>query len=1080
MKVFYQIPQLGKPIARLAVALSFWFFSFLPKGIYGHVGHNTKTAETEHSHVALSPSAPLEDLVLEQWGVAEGLPSDLINDLEISRYGYLYLATYSGLARFDGVGFKLTNSDDWKGLVGGVTALAEDDSGALWIGANGGGVNRLQNGKWSVWDTDHGLPSAHVDVLHIDSRDNLWIGTKAGLCRMTIGSDLIERLPLSEGEDMVRLIFEDSTGFIWVGMHSQGLFKLDVNGKVVSHFADIPGIDDLQVLSIAEDGFGVVWVGTTDGLARYENEIWTSYSINDGLSGNTVSSLLYDPGSGLWILTEGGLSRFREGAFSTLSSLEDRSVLVGDIALDREQSLWIGTWKGLFRVRSSLFGVIDEDDGLGGTAVNFVYEDDYGIIYFGGSGFLNSQSSEGELFSIHPDVFGDVVVRDCLVDPQGRIWVMTHNGVYLLDGEEVVHFTTEDGLKSNLARDCWMDQSGKLWVATMGGISFFQDGEWHSLEKENESFSGGAFISLTADSRGRLWFTTDSGGIHIWDHEKMTVLRKADGLPSDLAFRLSEDIEGNMWVATNNGLACVFSNGEIGVLSTADGLPDAVILQALVDPQDQIWLLTNFGIYVGSRHDVLNKMQGGDAEIRFRHLTIFDGLPDEGLAPGASQSIVDSRGRLWLSSWNGIAYLDTGDIATNPYPPLTQISSLQVDELIWEGSSLNGETLVLEPNPRKVTISFSAMGLRSPAQTYVEAYLEGFDTDWTAMGSARSVTYTNLNPGTYTFKLRAENEDRISGLEVAELEIQILPAWSERLGFWFSLFLVVFLFVAGLVWLRLRHIRKRNLQLEALVKQRTQELEKQALELRASHAELDRSFEALKEVSNEKSEILGIAAHDMKNPIGGILGLSELLDEWMLELDRDVYELEEARDLVKTMHSSAQHLIHIIDGLLMNAMVDEGKVPLEFGEYDLYLLAKEVTQLNSMQARNKGIELILQGSEGSKARVDPQRFREILDNLISNAVKYSNTSSKVHIFLNLVDDQIHFQVKDQGPGLTEGDFGKLFKKFQKLSAKPTAGERSTGLGLSIAKRMTDDMGGRIWAENNADGGASFFLEFPLF
>jgi two-component system sensor histidine kinase/response regulator len=230
----------------------------------------------------------------------------------------------------------------------------------------------------------------------------------------------------------------------------------------------------------------------------------------------------------------------------------------------------------------------------------------------------------------------------------------------------------------------------------------------------------------------------------------------------------------------------------------------------------------------------------------------------------------------------------------------------------------------------------------------------------------------------------------------------------------------------------------------------------------------------LSKANAAKNRFLGMAAHDLRNPLASIRGLAEFLS------DGTVGTLTpDQLDLVKTIHSASQSMLDMVNELLDVATIESGELKLQLEPVNLAVLLEKSVFLNNIEAAKKNTKIVLDDSSGNAlTSIDPAKMRQVADNLISNAVKYSPPGSTIIVELHNGSGVRGFSVKDQGPGVPEAERDKLFKDFSKLSAKPTAGEKSTGLGLAICRKIIDAHGGMITAQNRSEGGCEFRVSLP--
>ncbi len=250
-------------------------------------------------------------------------------------------------------------------------------------------------------------------------------------------------------------------------------------------------------------------------------------------------------------------------------------------------------------------------------------------------------------------------------------------------------------------------------------------------------------------------------------------------------------------------------------------------------------------------------------------------------------------------------------------------------------------------------------------------------------------------------------------------------------------------------------------------------------------AEIQRS--TAEHLNDQKTEILSIAAHDLKNPLASIMGLVDILRS-------RITDNNDSKEILDVIYDAAERMLGLIQNILSNSAIDLGKIQPTFADCDFLSVLAEVILANTTRSQQKQQNVSFNNETTSACIVngDMQLLYELCDNIISNAIKYSPVGSNITINLTFVQKEnkathhdqkyIQFDVIDQGPGLSEDDKTKLFGYFQRLSAKPTGGESSNGLGLAVAKRITEIHEGEIWAESKKDEGipgTTFFVTIPL-
>jgi len=365
--------------------------------------------------------------------------------------------------------------------------------------------------------------------------------------------------------------------------------------------------------------------------------------------------------------------------------------------------------------------------------------------------------------------------------------------------------------------------------------------------------------------------------------------------------------------------------------------------------------------------------------------------------------------------------------------------------------------LVLEPGLKRLEFSYTGLSFMVPEQVKFRFRLEGFEREWGPVVSRRTAYYTNLPPGTYTFRVIACNNDGKWNETGAAVQLTLRPYFHQT--HWFLILCggVLALLAVGGYRLRLRGLRARQRELEELVKERTKEL--------------SRLNDELLKANRLKDDLLSIAAHDMKNPLQAILGYADLMRQ--LELDPGTVKSQSEQ-----IFHSAHGILTLINELLESSRIESGRFQMQIHRVDIAQTILTAAERYAEPMRRKQQRLALNLPDGCQVDADRARLLEIVDNLLSNAIKFSPPCKAIRVSAECVDRHVRVSVSDEGPGLTPADKQRVFGKFQRLSAKPTAGESSTGLGLSIAKQLVEMHNGRIGVESELGRGSTFWFELP--
>ena len=427
---------------------------------------------------------------------------------------------------------------------------------------------------------------------------------------------------------------------------------------------------------------------------------------------------------------------------------------------------------------------------------------------------------------------------------------------------------------------------------------------------------------------------------------------------------------------------------------------------------------------------------------------------------------------------DGVAWAGTAEGIVRYNPAVPKDYAVKFSALVRRVGDINGKDVHFEGagephSPRlpyqdnSLRFGFAAPSFDDEARTDYRVFLDGFDKNWSAWTRETRKDYTNIPEGNYVFRVEARNLYGAAS-DQGVYSLTVLAPWYR--SWWaYGLELLVLLgVVAGLLRWRLRRLAQQNRWLQKTVEERT-------AELRENNLKLTEVNSTLNTLNQEKNEFMGIAAHDLKNPLGAIRGYAEMLEE-----DAEDVSKEEVADMAARIKKSANLMFDLVSNLLDVNRIEQGKMDLVLRPCDLWDTMRHAVEDYRQRARAKQIQLVFDDTRrGPLVMADAAQLVQIIDNLISNAVKYSPAGKNIYVQVRQLDGFVRAEVRDEGPGISADDQMRLFGKFARLSAQPTAGEHSTGLGLAIVKRLVESMKGKVWCESELGKGAAFIVEFPL-
>jgi len=1005
-------------------------------------------ASVAHGSDGVGSETDLSQLNLVHWTTEDGLPSSSLTDVLQTRDGYIWIASFNGLIRFDGVSFTTFNERSQPALpTSGVRVLAEDAGGTLWIGTQGHGVLTYRRGRFETFHAEYGRRSTVLSLL-LDEGGETWVGvTDFGVYRHQ-GEEVSRLEHPALLDSSVRDILRDHTGATWLAAEGQGLVRYD-EGSFTTYTVE-SGLDSAALTSLYESAQGEIYVGSWGGLNKVVDGKVLTVS---ALSGVEVYRICGDGAGNLWLATEQGLyRRSAEGELERFSKL--RGVELGGIsalAFDHEGSLWlVSTVNGLFQLKVSRFHNYSIEQGLSTRRMNFVRELGEKEYWAGADDGTVNVIRDGEVSTLTFDSLPpDLRIRDVHRTGDGSYWITSYAGLLHVVGDKEVLYTTEDGLPTNQLRSLFEDRRGTLWIATQNGglVSMSEAGSFETLDISSGLTSSFVF-SIDEDLEGRLVIGA-RGALTLRDGEgRFTHYTAEDALPGSIVFSTSTDRDGSLWICTNEGLARL-AGGEIKTVTAGDGLPTDAFFDFAEDAQGFVWLSSSRGVVRVRKAVLIDFLEGRAWRVEATLFDESDGMTSRDCT-GAAHFLQASDGKLWFPTLGGISVVDPGNLPKNEVAPRVAINRFEVD-----GEAVDFyQDLEIKPGRKRFTFEIAALSFLAPESVRVRYRLDGFDEDWNDLDVGRRVDFTNLSPGEHAFRVIAANDDGVWSYEGKTVRFWLQPFFYQRLIFYAALVVLLVFVLRGLHLWRLRTVRERNLELEKIVAEleRSQKDRQRLIgELRASAAEMER--------------FVYTVSHDLKSPLVTIKGFLSFLRK-----DMEVGNFESANRDADQIDNAAERMRRLVVELLELSRV--GRVVNDPTQASMSELAEEAAEVVSGRTAERGVRLVIDPDMGM-VTVDRHRLVQVFQNLIENAVKYlgDQDDPRVDVGCRRNTDGTAFFVRDNGQGIDSTDLEKVFDMFERLH-----GGEGTGIGLAIVKRVVEAHGGRIWAESEGRGhGATFYF-----
>ncbi|MGB2870220.1 MAG: two-component regulator propeller domain-containing protein, partial [Bacteroidota bacterium] len=751
---------------------------------------DVKTFILRFVFTALVLSAPLRaQYTIKQWNVEDGLPQSTVRCIAQTHDGYLWVGTWNGLARFDGVKMTVFNALNTPNLHPSISAIYEDRQYRLWIGTDGGGLLQYRGNEFVRFDSTAGISATIICSMDEDSAGRMWFATENGvfvcagnrILHFTQHDGLPQKLAnqvLSAPDGSMYLQFVGPT--LHVRLSEDSLLILDKPFSTGGYRFDI-------------DRSGALWIGEKGkGLVRRTGLV---EQLDSRFKHVYPKEVFIPRNQEVWILTPKGpyvLNNNRIEHFQTIDGIDCSSITC--VFEDREGILWIAVeGSGLLRLRKKQVQTFTTADGLETNEVMCGMEDRAGNIWMGtwlGGLSRNSTDRPGTFRPVPPLVNGTSIITVCEAR-DGTVWVGTWaGGVYTIKGGQVKRFLGK-GLDENTSiRQIINDTSGGVWIATIYGmVGYYRGAEQKTWDSKN-GLTGSMINSILMTRSGDLWVGTDGGGVARFSNGHVSILNTSDGVIDDFAHIGIEDRDGSVWLTSKRGLQR-WRDGKFSSITAKQGFDDDPA-QFIQDDDGDYWIAGTHGIH-RIRHDDLNAAADGVLST-LSYLTIgtADGMPVEESSGGNNQHVWKTRdGALWFSTTHGAVRFDPRIVASNPVPPGVIIEQVQVEHHPVVIDTL----IVLHPQETKIEFHYTGINFAAPEQLRFRYKLQEFDPDWRDVGKERFAQYTNLDPGTYTFRVKAVNNAGVWNERGATLAIKVLPAFWQT--WWFRALAVLIFFTSG-------------------------------------------------------------------------------------------------------------------------------------------------------------------------------------------------------------------------------------------------------------------------------------------
>lgn len=1064
-------------------------------------------------------------------------------------FGLIWIGTYGGLLRYDGYNLKQYSnipfdstslSNNW------VMAIEEDSTGNLWIGTFGGGLNYF-NRRTGVFERYNSRTmnqmSDMISKINVNDNGSLWIGSIDNGINLfrndNSGRAQITNFPLTDESDTELIqpnngvldLYKDKNGIIWIGSVSQGLIKFNPQTDEMIKYTHDPEnsncISFNTVSCITGDDSDYLWIGTGhpsippgygNGLNMFNRKTGEfkhfihNNSDKNSICSNTISSLLIDKNGTLWIGSWGNylnsisihdLISNNSPAFIHHKNLA-RDV-VTSLYEDKLDNIWIGVFgMELYKIdrQRNVFDFYSRTDQypncLTHSTISAIYVDNSENVMFGTRGLdiYNPDTRQYSHYYSNPQVTNGLIdnnITGIQEDNKGLFWIATRNGginIYNPKTKLISKFQPNgndtDGKISNSIQCLLKRSNGDFWIASADGtIQLYQQstGNIFNYVLDNGAIGNLNIYDLCEDKNGILWIGTMHSGMYSLKREenKITEIQNYQHNPNDrtslsnnwVSDILKPDIVDTnaLWIATNIGLNRFdLKTKQFSHFFHDAGLTSDLVLKVLEDNDGNIWCATINGI------SVVNIKTG-----KIKSYGKGDGMPFTDFSNIGQNAAKSPDGRLFFGGLSGALSFLPEQLTNNPnIPPIILTDFKIFHESVNLDTAIQFKKKILLPyNQNAISFEFAALNFTNPKKNQYAYKMEGLIEDWISIGNERTASFTNLNPGEYVFWVKGSNNHGLWNEEGTSVKVIIMPPWwRTNLAYIFY-----FVFICFVIWLSWR-FQTSKLKIS------------QQLTIEQLNAE------KLQEIDKLKSQFFANISHEFRTPLTLILSPIE-------QLISDTFK-GSIKESYLTIRSNAKKLLRLVNQLLSLSKLEAGQVKLQVSRQDIIPVVKRIINLFSSLAEHKNIDFNLSSPESLILYFDEEKIETIINNLLSNAFKFTPDGGEVEVVVSLTPlpsasplckggkRGVGITVSNTGPNIPANEIEKIFDRFYQVpldkkninnytnNRKYPLGQvesnyhvEGTGIGLSLTKDLVELHHGQITVESKPKGKTTFTIIIPI-
>lgn len=1001
-------------------------------------------------------------------GIEHGLVGGDVRDFLEDRDGNIWIATLDGgVGVWDGAGFSQLTKEN--GLSQNAAyCLLEDREGKIWIGTNGGGVNVYDGEFLTYYQKEDGLSSNTIRDLLQDQEGKIWVVAHNGISIWNgqgfttwgKGERLKGKRPYC--------ILEDQDEKIWIGTRDKGITVWD--GENVTYYDEKNGLSHNSVFDLAEDNKGQIWIATYggginvwdgQGFIQYPSHpnvlsiektnnghtwlgsagagvshIWgtnmNSYGEEEGLGNRVIFGLLADSGNRIWMGPfENGIDVWDDGGFTHFTREQGlNSNIPYNILADRSGKTWIGHFGGGIDIWDGAgLSKLTLKEGLIHNHIRDLMEDKHGNIWIGTIQGLSVWDGEG-LRNYHfkkDNRLNHFWETSLLEDRNGTIWMGTSAGLSKWDDEGYTHYTQREGLGSSSITSLMQDRAGRLWIGTARGITLLDKGTFIHYTTAN-GLSNNLIRNITEDKDGHIWIATKRG-INIWDGRGFTQYTQLEGLASSDIYDIVQDSAGHFWLATSRGLNRLIPKmGEnrfsIETFLIPDGLSHLKITDLTLDHQNQLWISTRKGV---------------------NRLDISMALPD---ATRPSLALRDFQPFYDFFDWRTVLDSTQAGVSIIAGENRYSLATVRYDSVKpYTNLPVNAS---FPYNINQFSLRWSGVHHAAQHQLRYTYLLEGKDRSWSPLVTENKITYRDLRPGRYTFKVRAIGGNGLWS-DTAAYFFRIRPPW------WLTIWAktIYSLLAIGLLLSVYRYQINRKLAL----------------------AETRR----LRELDQIKTKLFTNITHEFRTPLTVIQGMANETIEKAGDMTR-----KRNLDNAQMIKRNSAQLLTLVKQMLELRKLEAGSLPVKMTKGDVIGYLRYLTESFHSHARRRDVSLhFLSEKKAFIMDYDPEKLLYIVSNLLSNAIKFTSAGGNVYFRVESSEPrneslpQLSLTVQDTGVGIEAKKLPYIFDRFYQIDDTTTRRGEGVGIGLALTKELVKLLGGKISVKSELGEGTIFTVRLPI-